>query len=122
MSPLNIVIVDDDSIMRSLLRIYLLRDFPAFQVWDYPSAEEAMEKTERGGADLLITDYMMPKMDGPTLVGKLRALGFTLPIIMISEHDDYLVPQETPGVDRFIAKRFLASELAPALRSLLTAA
>ena len=108
--------------MRSLLRIYLMRDFPTFHVWAYSSPEEAMEEAPLEGADLLITDCKMPSMDGPTLVRTLRALGKTLAIVMMSEHDESLKPEETLGVDRFIAKRFLAGQLAPTLRSLLQAA
>jgi FixJ family two-component response regulator len=122
MPPRKLIIVDDDTIMRSLLRRYLLRDFPSFQVWDYHSAEQAMSQAESGGVDLLITDYRMPGMDGMALAKRLRDQGLTLPIILISEHDDVLLPQEDSGIDLFLEKRFLAGGLAPALRSLLEAA
>ena len=51
------------------------------------SGVEALESVESGRVDVCVTDVVMPEMDGPTLVDKLRAKWPNLAVIMFSGYD-----------------------------------
>jgi two-component system, cell cycle sensor histidine kinase and response regulator CckA len=79
-----ILVVDDESGIREFLKTLLLtRDF---QVISAGSGEEALELWNEHGTkiDLVITDIVMPGIDGKTLADRLRASQPKLPIIFIS--------------------------------------
>lgn len=78
----RILVVDDESVIRELLTDLLREE--GYDVESYPSGKAALEHiNDRGGADILFTDIMMPEMDGLTLVRKAkRAAPGIIPIIM----------------------------------------
>jgi two-component system response regulator PhoP len=115
----HLIVVDDDEGVRSLLKLLIEMTHPAAVVHDHETAETALEQIESGSGDLLITDCMMPGMDGPTLVSELRSQNRTLPIIMISGNEENRHRGEAVGIDRFIAKRRLTSQLPAAISALL---
>lgn len=77
----NLLIVDDDANMRILLNVRLKSRYGVRLAKD---GVEALEIFEEGNTDLVITDIMMPGMDGYALVEKLRARGETVPVIMLT--------------------------------------
>lgn len=77
----NLLIVDDDANMRILLNARLKSRYGVRLAKD---GVEALEIFEEGNTDLVITDIMMPGMDGYALVEKLRARGETVPVIMLT--------------------------------------
>jgi len=78
----RILVVDDESVIRELLTDLLREE--GYEVASYPSGKAALEHIhEKGGADILFTDIMMPEMDGLTLVRKAKRVAPTIiPIIM----------------------------------------
>ncbi len=80
----NIMIVEDDANIRLLLEARLkLRH----NVITAAGGAQALELFETNNVDLLITDIMMPDIDGYELVQRLRALGKTVPVIMLTAKD-----------------------------------
>jgi len=79
----KILIVDDDSIMRELEK-EIIQDINDFEIIEASNGNEAVDLLRYKAVDLLITDICMPEMNGIELVDKLRATGFSMPIVVIS--------------------------------------
>lgn len=77
----NLLIVEDDANMRILLNARLKNRYGVRLAKD---GKEALEIYDEGNTDLVITDIMMPGMDGYALVQNLRARGETVPVIMLT--------------------------------------
>ena len=77
----NILIVEDDANMRILLNARLKNRYGVQLAKD---GKEALEIYDEGNTDLVITDVMMPEMDGYALVESLRSRGETVPVIMLT--------------------------------------
>lgn len=103
----KILLVDDESRMRKLVRDFLVRE--GYMVLEAGDGIEAMELFyENKDIDLLILDIMMPKMDGWQVCREIRSLSSKVPIIMLtarSSEQDELQGFEL-GVDEYISKPF----------------
>lgn len=106
MDKTKILIVDDESRMRKLVRDFLER--AGYYVLEAGDGLEAMEIFyENKGIDLLILDIMMPKMDGWQVCREVRQ-NSKVPIIMLTargDERDELQGFEL-GVDEYISKPF----------------
>ena len=106
MDTLQILVVDDESRMRKLVRDFLERE--GFQVLEAGDGMEAMDVFYGNkGIDLIILDVMMPKMDGWQVCREIRQES-QVPIIMLtarSEERDELQGFNL-GVDEYISKPF----------------
>ena len=82
---------------------------------------EGLRMAEENPYDLVILDIMLPGMDGLTLCAKLRAKGFTSPIMMLTAKD--LVEDKVKGLDSgandYLTKPFAFEELLARVRALL---
>ena len=106
MDRIKILVVDDESRMRKLVRDFLERE--GFRVLEAADGVEAMERFyEDKDIALLILDVMMPNMDGWQVCREVRQFS-KVPIIMLtarSEERDELQGFEL-GVDEYISKPF----------------
>ncbi len=80
----KILIVEDDVNLRMLMTLRLKNKY---EVEAVSNGAEALSKCEEGGTDLIITDIMMPVMDGYALVENLRSTGNSTPVIMLTAKD-----------------------------------
>lgn len=80
----HIVVADDEKNGRRLLEIILTK--LGFQVTTATDGDEALEIIRNTSVDLLITDLMMPKMDGLSLLAALRADDNPLPVIVVTAY------------------------------------
>jgi len=78
----RILLVDDDNDLRRLVEI-ILRGL-RHNVAACASAFEALEMLKRENYDLLITDFIMPKMNGSELIDAVRQKRPEMPVIMMS--------------------------------------
>lgn len=82
----NILVVEDNSSVRNVTCEFL--SMMGFNVMDAENGQEALELLRREKFDLIITDLMMPAMNGKDLIKKVRrAKGDDLPIILVSGSD-----------------------------------
>ncbi len=106
MDNLKILVVDDESRMRKLIRDFLSKK--GYEVIEAGDGEEAIDLFfNNKNIDLLILDVMMPKMDGWQVCREIRKYS-KVPIIMLtakSEEQDELLGFEL-GVDEYITKPF----------------
>lgn len=106
MERLRVLVVDDESRMRKLVKDFLSRN--NFEVLEAENGEQAVDIFfEQKDISLIILDVMMPKMDGWQVCREIRKFS-KVPIIMLtakSDEKDELLGFEL-GVDEYISKPF----------------
>ncbi len=117
----TILIVEDEDMVRTVAERALTRH--GYTVLTAAHGEEALEILERGTAvDLLISDVVMPTMDGPTMVRHARERYPAMPILFMS---GYAEEQLRKSIDldhvSFLPKPFSVKQLAEAARDALNA-
>lgn len=92
---MTILVVDDEPLLRRLLRSMLERG--GFQVDEAQNGSDALSKIQENMPDLVIVDYMMPEMDGPDVCRAVRTQMQTahLPVIMLSARNDAQMAQRS---------------------------
>lgn len=115
----HVIIADDQPGVRGLIARVVARTYPAVTITAVADGLEALRVFERHGADLLITNYNMPGLNGLQLAQHLRAQATTLPIVMVSASAGMAGHALAAGVTSFVAKPFTITELAQTLRDLL---
>ena len=119
MDKSKILVVDDESRMRKLVRDFLVKN--NYEVVEAADGEEALDLFfEKNDIDLVILDVMMPKMDGWQVCREIRAYSKT-PIIMLtakSDERDELLGFEL-GVDEYISKPFSPKILVARVEAIL---
>lgn len=78
----QILVVEDDKSMRKFMEAVLQSE--GYQTVLAEDGEQALQILDTRHIDLLITDIMMPGIDGYTLTGNLREAGYQLPVLMIT--------------------------------------
>ncbi len=120
MEQLKILVVDDESRMRKLVKDFLVRK--NFNVIEAEDGEQAVEIffAEKDIA-LILLDVMMPKMNGWQVVRTIREYSDKIPIIMLTakgEEQDELQGFEL-GVDEYISKPFSPRILVARIEAIL---
>ena len=119
MDTLKILVVDDESRMRKLVKDFLTKK--NFQVLEAGNGEEAMDIFyEEKDIALIILDVMMPKMDGLEVCREIRK-NSKVPIIMLtarSDERDELLGFDL-GVDEYISKPFSPKILVARVEAIL---
>ena len=77
----KILVVDDDTNICELLRLYLTKE--GYQVTTANDGEEGLDKFNQVKPDMVLLDVMMPKMDGLEVCRRIRKLGNT-PVMMLT--------------------------------------
>jgi CheY-like chemotaxis protein len=119
--PATILVVEDDAAMRELLRRMLERK--GFSVETAADGCDGLKRLRAGGARIMITDMMMPRMDGLELIRALCAEHPNIRIIAISgaeEHDQYLRQARKLGAKAVLRKPIGSAELVDAIRLVLS--
>jgi two-component system response regulator ResD len=114
----TILVVDDEELVRDLIRLYLKKE--GFLVEEARDGEEALAKLRSVSPDLIILDIMLPKMDGWSVCREIRKTLAT-PIIMLTakgEEFDRIHGLEL-GADDYVCKPFSPIELVARIRAVL---
>ncbi|MDG6108441.1 SpoIIE family protein phosphatase [Dactylosporangium aurantiacum] len=114
----TVLVVDDNADMREYIRSILEADYQIVEATDGAVALRLLRGTQ---PDLVLTDVMMPELDGFGLVAALRADGATaqLPVIMLSARagDEATVEGLEAGADDYLIKPFSPRELRARVRA-----
>ena len=81
----HILVVEDDKNLQKLMGTVLKQH--GYQVSSASDGEEALDLLDTRHIDLMVSDVMMPRMDGYDLTSALREAGFQMPILMITARD-----------------------------------
>lgn len=114
----TILVVEDDSMIRMLVRAQLSS---MYQIKEAVDGEEALEVLEHTHVDLMIVDIQMPRMNGYELVRTLREAGDMTPIIMLTAMNTFAHKKEgfSSGVDDYTTKPIDYEELTWRIEALL---
>ena len=116
---LKILIAEDD---RELLRLFsLVLTKNGYSVKGVGNGKEALEAMANSYYDLIISDIMMPEMDGYELVHTLRESGNTTPVMMITAKDafDDMRKGFISGTDDYMVKPVNVNEMVLRVGALL---
>ncbi len=107
----RVLVVDDEPNLRRVLSATLQRE--GYEVTLCADGEEALVALERDGADVIVTDLVMPKLDGLSLLRKVVQRRPDVPVIVITAHGriDSAVEAMKAGAFDFVAKPFEQAEL-----------
>ena len=107
----RVLVVDDELSLRKVLSATLQRE--GYEVQVACDGEEAMAALERDGADVVVTDLVMPKMDGLTLLRKVVKAHPDVPVIVVTAHGkiDSAVTAMKAGAFDFVTKPFEHADL-----------
>lgn len=83
----TIVLVDDEEIVLTSLSSFLSLE-TAYNVVTFVSANKALEYIRGNGCDLVISDYLMPEMDGITFLAKVKETHPEVPRIILTGYAD----------------------------------
>lgn len=113
-----LVVEDDPELGRLFSRVLERAGYMAVTASD---GREALETAEREYIDLVITDVMMPVMDGVEMTRRLREANSTLPILMITARGDFNAKQDAffSGVDDYMVKPVDVNEMVLRVGALL---
>jgi len=107
---IDVLVVEDNPFMRSILK-GILSSLGVNKVDEAENGTEALQLLQGGSApDILVTDWMMPEMDGIQLVRKIRSdpeskVPF-MPVIMLTAFSEYenVIQARDAGINEFLAK------------------
>lgn len=120
MSDVTVLVVDDESRMRKLIKDFLMQK--GYGILEAGDGEEALQVFEenRNKIKLILLDVMMPKLDGWSVLRQIRQTS-KIPIIMLTargEEQDELFGFEL-GVDEYISKPFSPKILVARVEAIL---
>ncbi|HZS47485.1 MAG TPA: response regulator [Blastocatellia bacterium] len=118
MGELKIVLVEDNEDTRVLLTLML--ESEGYQVTGLEDGIDALDIIKDSCPDAIITDLMMPGIDGLTFIQKAKALHPAVPIVLLSGNGDIIKNDAlNAGACKIFVKPFDSDELLKTLRSLM---
>ena len=115
----KILVAEDDAELQQLFCRVLTRS--GYTAIGVPDGVAALETLEKEYIDLIVSDIMMPRMDGYTLVRSLRDTGNNIPVLMITAKDSFQDMQFgfLAGTDDYIVKPVNVNEMVLRIQALL---
>ena len=112
------VVEDDQALNKLICRVLIKNNYEVVPAFD---GEEALSLLDQNYIDLIITDLMMPKVDGYDLTKELRESGYQLPILVVTAKDTF--PDKLKGfklgIDDYMVKPIDVNELLLRVEALL---
>jgi diguanylate cyclase (GGDEF)-like protein len=117
--PLRVLVVDDDNSMRMLLKALLSQS--GYEIFEAKDGQEGFDMALEVQPQIMITDWLMPEMDGVELTRALRQTklgrGIYILILTALEAEEKLVEAFNAGVDDFMSKPLKSRVLGARLRA-----
>lgn len=115
----NVLIVEDDAAIRRGLVDAL--KFAGYAVQEAPDGKAGLERATASGIDLVLLDILMPRMDGLTMLERLRKVKPSLPVIFLTARgqEQDRVRGLKAGADDYVVKPFSIGELLARVEAVL---
>ena len=121
MEKLRVLVVDDEEELRDLLQ-EILRDIGIVRVHLAENGEMAWQRISRSELeyDLVISDWLMPRMDGLQLLQKMRQWGSETPFMMLTVKvtGEAVAAAKKAGVTLYVAKPFTYGDFSKKISAL----
>lgn len=117
----SILLVEDEYGAAEILQLIL--EVEGYRVVSAPNGQAAWDQLASHLPDVVLTDFMMPRLDGAQLGRRLRETARTarVPIIMMSGVSEAEVQRHFSGYDAFLQKPFRTPDVLAALQRVLSA-
>src|SRR5215217_2487426 len=114
----TVLIADDDQKIIDMLRRTLA--YEGYHVLTASDGQEALAKAQAHRPDVVVLDWLMPRLDGVEVARRIRAAD-TMPILMLTARDaiEDRVEGLDSGADDYLVKPFAPAELLARIRALL---
>ena len=126
MSKVSVLVVDDATFIRDLVKKSLRDHFPGIQIEEAVNGRKAQQMLTRQPVDLILCDWEMPEMSGLELLSWCREQDSlkTVPFIMVTSRGDKenVVQAIQAGVSDFIGKPFSSEQLTTKVKKALSRA
>ncbi|GIP36977.1 hypothetical protein J31TS4_02570 [Paenibacillus sp. J31TS4] len=116
----RILLAEDEAVLRMLISDTL--EDEGYEIEVACDGEEAWGMIQADAYDLLILDYMMPKLTGLELIGRVRELDSPLPKMLMLSAKSQQAEQDrvlAAGADAFMSKPFSPNELVKKVKELI---
>lgn len=115
----NILIVEDDKNLRKLMTTYVKRN--GYTAYEAVNGNDALEVMDTTFIDLIVSDIMMPQMDGFELVKSLREANYKVPILLVTAKSEIKDKKEgfLLGADDYMVKPIDMEEMILRIKVLL---
>jgi CheY-like chemotaxis protein/anti-sigma regulatory factor (Ser/Thr protein kinase) len=119
-TPYTVLVVDDSAMDRHLAGA-IVQKLPGWQATFAENGAEALASLERQTPHVVLTDMLMPEMDGLQLVQAIRGRYPLLPVILMTAHgsEDIAIQALQKGAASYVPKKSLARDLAETLEQVL---
>jgi DNA-binding NarL/FixJ family response regulator len=120
MTPVRVLIVDDDDLMRAGLKSVLASDDAVQVVGEVGDGHLAVESTREHQPDVVLMDIRMPGLDGIAATREVLATSPGVKVVMLTtfEEDDYIFDALSAGASGFLLKRTRPEELIAAIHTI----
>ncbi|MCE3253133.1 MAG: response regulator [Cellvibrio sp.] len=112
---IRILVVDDATFIRDMIKKQLRDKIPGVEIFDAPDGARALAQLKNQSVDLILSDWEMPNLSGAELLTTVRAMpnAGNVPFVMISSRGDrnHIVKAIELGVSDYLTKPFSAEEL-----------
>jgi signal transduction histidine kinase len=118
-TPLNILVVEDEPLVREVIEVYLREDQHVIQT--AVNGRDGLEKYRAGTFDLVLTDRAMPEMNGDVLAAEIKKINPQQPVILVTGFGDLMsgAGEKPEGVDVVVSKPFNLNSLRSAISKAL---
>lgn len=115
----KVLVVEDDIKLNKLFMAVLSRN--GYSVFSAGDGDEALDILDENYIDLIISDVMMPNIDGYELTASLREAGYNMPILMITVKDSFSDKEKgfRAGIDDYMVKPVDVNEMVLRVGALL---
>jgi DNA-binding NarL/FixJ family response regulator len=118
-TPVRVLLVDDDDLMRAGLAAMLSSDETIEVVGEAPNGRVAVEQAIAHRPDIVLMDVRMPTLDGIAATRELLAVSPDVKVVILTtfEQDDYVFGALSAGASGFLLKRARPEELIAAIHT-----
>ncbi|MEO1235365.1 MAG: response regulator [Planctomycetota bacterium] len=118
---MTVLLVDDSKTMRNIQR-GILTQLGYEQIEEAVDGQDALEKVQQFGPELILLDWNMPNMDGITFIKHYRGSGATSPVIMVTTEAEKsrVVEAIKAGVNNYVVKPFTPNVLGERIQETLS--
>ncbi|WP_336783644.1 response regulator transcription factor [Paenibacillus illinoisensis] len=115
----KVIVAEDDDVIRQAYSKILVKN--GYHVLEASNGEQVLSLLEHTNVDIIISDIMMPRIDGYELLTTLREFGYIMPVLMITAKDDFVDLQKgfRLGADDYMVKPININEMLVRVQALL---